>query len=234
MVAGGAWSSLFLRAHGVDIPQLSVRASVGATQPLPDIGELAVAEDNVAWRRRDDGGYTLAAGGFHEFFIGPDALRAFPHYKTQLKAHPTGTKFLGPAPKGYPDAWRTPRKWEMDEVSPFENMRVLNPSPNMKKLRQIAQTFGELFPQLGPVRLEKAWAGMIDTMPDVVPVVDKVAAIPGLIVGTGFSGHGFGIGPGMGQVLAKLAMDTDPGHDLRRFRLSRFTDGSPIVLGPSV
>jgi glycine/D-amino acid oxidase-like deaminating enzyme len=38
---------------------------------------------------------------------------------------------------------------------------------------------------------------MIDTLPDVVPVVDR-APIPGLTIATGMSGHGFGIGPGMG------------------------------------
>ena len=75
---------------------------------------------------------------------------------------------------------------------------------------------------------------MIDTMPDIVPVVDHVASLPGLTVGTGMSGHGFGIGPGMGRVLAALAMGRDVGHDLTRFRLSRFSDGSPIVLGPNV
>lgn len=234
VLAGGAWSALFLRAHGVDIPQLSVRASVAATRPLPDIGEQGVADEKVAWRRRDDGGYTLAAGGYHELFIGPDAFRALPKFLTQLKAEPFGTRFKAMAPAGYPDSWLTPRRWDGDEESPFERLRVLNPSPNMKKLREIAGAFGALFPRLGPVRIAKAWAGMIDTMPDVVPVVDHVAALPGLIVGTGFSGHGFGIGPGMARVLADLAMDRAPGHDLTRFRLSRFTDGSPMVLGPSV
>ncbi len=75
---------------------------------------------------------------------------------------------------------------------------------------------------------------MIDTMPDVVPVVDRVAALPGLTIGTGMSGHGFGIGPGMGKVLAALVTGNDPGHDLSRFRLSRFSDGSKMRLGPSV
>ena len=86
-----------------------------------------------------------------------------------------------------------------------------------------------MFPQLGEVKIKAAWAGMIDTMPDIVPVVDH-APIEGLIVGTGMSGHGFGIGPGMGRVLADLAADRPSGHDLSRFRFNRFTDGTPIVL----
>jgi glycine/D-amino acid oxidase-like deaminating enzyme len=75
---------------------------------------------------------------------------------------------------------------------------------------------------------------MIDTMPDIVPVVDRVTALPGLTVGTGMSGHGFGIGPGIGRILADLVQGNDPGHDLKRFRLSRFSDGSPVRLGPGI
>ena len=234
VVAGGAWSSLFLRAHGVDIPQLSVRATAGATEPvsLPHAG--AAAAGNYAFRTRSDGGATLAAGGFHELFVGPDAFRALPKYRTQLMSDPFGTRFLPAAPKGYPDAWGTKRQWAEDEVSPFEGRRVLNPKPNAKKLRAVAADVEKLFPEVGPIRYRAMWAGMIDTMPDVVPVVDRVDAVPGLTIGTGMCGHGFGIGPGMGRVLADLVCGNAPGHDLGRFRLSRFKDGSRMELGPAL
>jgi glycine/D-amino acid oxidase-like deaminating enzyme len=65
-------------------------------------------------------------------------------------------------------------------------------------------------------------------------VIDRVAAIPGLTIATGMSGHGFGIGPGMGRVIADLVTGNATGHDLRRFRLSRFSDGTPIAPGPSL
>jgi glycine/D-amino acid oxidase-like deaminating enzyme len=48
------------------------------------------------------------------------------------------------------------------------------------------------------------------------------------------SGHGFGIGPGMGRVVADLVTGRPVGHDLTRFRLSRFSDGSRIEPGPSL
>ena len=74
---------------------------------------------------------------------------------------------------------------------------------------------------------------MIDTMPDILPVIDR-AAIPGLTIATGLSGHGFGIGPGVGRVVADLVTGNDPGHDLSRFRLSRFSDGTKIAPGASL
>jgi glycine/D-amino acid oxidase-like deaminating enzyme len=234
VLAGGAWSALFLRNHGVSIPQLSVRESVAATHELPEIYAGAAANGKVAFRRRADGGYTLAPPGAPELYVGPDAVRAFPHYLTQLRSDPFGQVLHPYAPKGFPDAWGTRRRWTGDEQTPFEAMRILNPAPNMRKINRLLRNFAALFPALPPVRLKAAWAGMIDTMPDIVPVVDRVPSLPGLTIGTGMSGHGFGIGPGMGRVLAALATGRDPGHDLTRFRLSRFSDGSAMILGPNV
>jgi glycine/D-amino acid oxidase-like deaminating enzyme len=234
VLTAGAWSALFLGNHGVWLPQLSVRATVAATSALPVITSGGVADDKIAFRRRADGGYSLAAGGFHELFLGPAAFRSLPKFLTQLRADPFGTRFLPMAPEGYPDGWRTARAWSRDEQSPFERLRVLNPAPNSAKLRALQRDFATLFPDLPAFELTRVWAGMIDTMPDVVPVVDRVSALPGLTIGTGMSGHGFGIGPAMGRVLAALAMGDPPGHDLSRFRMSRFADGSAMRLGPAL
>lgn len=234
VVAGGAWSSLFLRAHGVLIPQLAVKATVARTPPMPQVFAGNACDDRFAFRRRADGGYSLAPGALHDFFIGPDAFRALPKYLGVLKRDWRSTFFHPAAPRGYPDAWGTPRRWSADGVSPFERIRVLNPAPNPKILAQIQDDFAAALPALGRPQIADAWAGMIDTMPDVVPVVDRVAAIPGLVVATGMSGHGFGIGPGMGRVIADLVAGRAVGHDLSRFRLERFTDGTPLALGPSL
>ena len=75
---------------------------------------------------------------------------------------------------------------------------------------------------------------MIDVTPDVVPVMDAVTGYPGLYLATGFSGHGFGIGPGAGRVMADLVLGRPAGHDLSRFRFSRFYDGSKMVPGPGL
>jgi len=234
VVAAGAWSRLFLARHGVRIPQLSVLASVGATEPMPEIFPGAAADDDFAFRRRADGGYTLAPGGSaHDFFIGPDAFASFFSYLPVLKNDFRATTFRPMAPKGFPDAWGTPRRWAEDAASPFEGCRILNPAPNMKTLGKVQDAFAAAFPALGRPRLASAWAGMIDTMPDVVPVVDR-APIPGLTIATGMSGHGFGIGPGMGRVVADLVAGGAVGHDLSRFRLSRFSDGTKIRPGPSL
>lgn len=233
VVAAGAWSRLFLGAHGVRIPQLSVLASVAATEPMPEIFAGNAADDDFAFRRRADGGYSLAPGARHDFFIGRDAIRSFGVYLPVLKKDFRSTNFRIAAPAGFPDAWGTARRWALDAPSPFERLRILNPAPNMQTLAAAQDSFAKAFPALGRPKLKAAWAGMIDSLPDVVPIVDR-ALIPGLTIATGMSGHGFGIGPGMGRVVADLVLGRPVGHDLSRFRLARFSDGSPIRPGPSL
>jgi glycine/D-amino acid oxidase-like deaminating enzyme len=233
VLAGGAWSALFLRNHNIALPQLSVRSQVAATMPVADIGQTAGSAKRVAFRRRSDGGYTLATGGAPDLYVGPDAFRAFPKYLNQLKADPFGCMLLPVAPKGYPDAWGTARRWSGEDTSPFERMRILDPKPSPRRITKLVRDFEAMFPQLGTVKIKAAWAGMIDTMPDIVPVVDH-APIEGLIIGTGMSGHGFGIGPAMGRVLADMAAGRPAKHDLDRFRLGRFADGTQMVLSPNV
>jgi glycine/D-amino acid oxidase-like deaminating enzyme len=234
VLAGGAWSSRFLQQHGVDIPQLSVRATVCATKPLPVTFDGAAVDSKLAFRLRSDGGYTLAPAGFHELFIGPDSFRHFRKYLPQLRQSPFGTRYLLNPPKDYPDAWRWSGDQDTGAQSVFEAQRILNPSPNMAKVAELQARFLETFPQLGQVKIAAMWAGMIDVMPDTVPIIDEVPDLPGLVLATGFSGHGFGIGPGAGRVVSRIVQGIETGFDLKRFRFDRFADGSPIILGPSL
>ena len=89
-------------------------------------------------------------------------------------------------------------------------------------------------PALADIAFEEAWAGMIDVTPDVVPVMDEVSEFPGFFLATGFSGHGFGIGPGAGRVMADLVQGRRVAHDVRRFRFARFSDGSRVIPGPGL
>lgn len=233
LLAGGAWSGLFARNAGIGIPQLSVRATVLATGPMPDFWHGAAADDHFAFRRRQDGGYTLAPGTEHDFWIGPDALRNLRAYREQIRRDIRHTRLSPWAPHGYPDAWTTRRRWKPGDVTPFERMRVLDAAPGPGRVARLQQDFRNAFAEVEEVPVARAWAGMIDTLPDQVPILDE-SPIPGLFIATGLSGHGFGIGPGVGRVMADLMRGLPVGHDLTRFRFGRFTDGSPVILGPAL
>ncbi|MDB3935888.1 FAD-binding oxidoreductase [Granulosicoccus sp.] len=234
VVAGGAWSSLLLRNLGISIPQLSVRSTVAQTAPMPEVFAGNAHDEQIAFRRRQDGGYTLTSLDSHDLLIGPDAFRHFRTWSAVAMKSLGDTRYRPFAPKHYPDAWGTARRWTEDSETPFERCRVLDPVPNSASIEKAQQRFAERFPTLGVPQIVNSWAGMIDAMPDVVPVVDRVPDYQGLIVATGMSGHGFGIGPGFGKAVANLAAGRKSNHDLSRFRFSRFTDGSRLVPGPSL
>lgn len=233
VVAGGAWSRLLLGAEGVALPQLSVLSSVAATVPLPEVFAGNALDSVFAFRRRADGGYTIAPWASHDFFIGRDAFASLRAYLPVLRQDWRHTGFRAAAPAGFPDAWGTARRWSADGPSPFERCRILNPAPNLRVLGRVQDAFARAFPALGRPALAATWGGMIDTLPDVVPVIDR-APLPGLFIATGMSGHGFGIGPGVGRAMADLVTGATPPHDLGRFRLARFGDGSVLAPGPGL
>lgn len=233
LLAGGAWSGVFAGNAGLSVPQLSVRATVAATEKMPDFWTGAAAGSSFAFRRREDGGYTLAPGMAHDFWIGPAAFRHLRAYLPMMRRDLRLTRLQPAAPRGFPDAWTTARRWSPDRKTPFEAMRVLSPAPHLARVARLQDDFAAAFPQVGRPRIRAAWAGMIDTLPDQVPILDQTT-LPGFFVATGLSGHGFGIGPGVGRVMADLIRGVDPGHDLTRFRFSRFSDGSGIKLGPDL
>ena len=131
------------------------------------------------------------------------------------------------------DELAAPKHWDLDKKSPFEMNRVLNPKPNKKTISQIQKKLGEVYPELRNANIVESWAGMVETTPDVVPVISHIDKIPGFYLSTGFSGHGFGIGPGAGSVISKL-IQNKPTIDLEEFRLDRFFDGSPIRIGAGI
>lgn len=230
--AGGAWSTLFLANLGIDFPQLTVRATVVRTEPAPNIYDGAATLGEVAIRRRQDGGYTVAASAANEHIIGADSFRYFSRFLPALKS---SARYLRLRPGNHPVQGLLPtRRWREDQVTPFEKTRVLNPAPSAAALRKMRQGLAKRVPQLANLAFEEVWAGMIDVTPDVVPVMDAVAQYPGFYLATGFSGHGFGIGPGAGRVMADLVLGRAVGHNLERFRLSRFYDGSKMVPGPGL
>lgn len=233
VVAGGAWSRLFLGAQGVRIPQLSMRASVALTAPMPEVYAGNAGDRVIGFRRRADGRYVLAMRSRSDIFPGRDAIASLRAFLPTLRQDWRSTGFRPLAPRHFPDAWTTLRRWSSDGKSPFERMRILDPAPNMADIAAAQDAFARAFPALGRPRIATAWAGMIDTMPDILPVIDR-APIEGLTIATGLSGHGFGIGPGMGRVVADLVTGGTVGHDLHRFRLSRFGDGSVIVPSPGL
>lgn len=232
LLSGGAWSTYFASNAGLDLPQLAVRSTVARTNIAPAVVEANLSMPGMALRRRADGGYTVTSSDLAEHFVSPRSFRYFSKYLKLLRVSAKDVRLkLGPPP-GYPGAWGARSRWRADEQTPFEHMRVLNPTPSAEVRRRIEARIPRRVPWLSGIGLAEVWAGMIDVTPDAVPYLCEVPTKPGLFIATGMSGHGFGIGPGVGQTMADLLQGRPPAHDLSRFRFDRFRDGSPIVPGP--
>jgi glycine/D-amino acid oxidase-like deaminating enzyme len=109
-------------------------------------------------------------------------------------------------------------------------VRTLDPTPNPSFNAAALAEFRSIFPALSQIQEAQAWAGYIDVTPDAVPVISGVDGKPGLFIASGFSGHGFGIGPGAGRLMADLVARDLPIVNPHAFRLSRFFDGSKIEI----
>ena len=209
-----------LRHLGLDLPQLAVKASVQRTTPAPLINESCIHAKGASIRRRADGGYTIARSGSSTFHITPSAFRYFRAFLPALKEQARDLKFrIG---RSFIDELTTSHRWQPDQVTPFENQRTLDPAPDHRLLDIVLEEAKRLHPGLSDVRSVERWAGMIEVTPDELPALGPVDELPGLLIATGFSGHGFGFGPAAGHAMAALAQGQTPAFDLHDFRFSRF------------
>ena len=221
ILAAGAWSRLFLGNHGVDFPQLKVRGSVLRTEPMEGLPEQAVGRLRLrlpqAAGRRVHGGATAARAW-------PRSCRtASASCATSCRRSASSGTSCGCASaaassrrRGCPGAGRSTRR------RPSKRCGCWTRSRCRASWTRRGPSLARAFPGFAGMRVAESWAGLIDVTPDAVPVISPVAALPGLVLASGFSGHGFGIGPGAGRLAAELATGATPVVDPAPFRLSRF------------
>jgi glycine/D-amino acid oxidase-like deaminating enzyme len=227
LLAGGAWSTLFCRRHGIDLPQAMVRGTAFRTTPAAAITEGALGTPNYCLRRREDGGYTVALRGRGTVDLTPDGFRyarqfwpTFVQRRAKLKMR-LGRPFFDELLRG--------ASWSLDKPSPFEANRVLDPAPDMTLIEEALGMLTRAYPSLAGIQMAEAWAGTIDSTPDAVPVISAVDKLRGFHLATGFSGHGFGIGPAAGRLAADLIMGDAPIVDPHPYRYTRLIDGTPLA-----
>lgn len=73
------------------------------------------------------------------------------------------------------------------------------------------------------------YASLYAITPDWHPIVDEVPAGSGFYTCSGFSGHGFKLGPAVARMFADQVMGvSDPLFDPHLFRLARFAEDDPV------
>jgi glycine/D-amino acid oxidase-like deaminating enzyme len=213
LLANGVGAAGLARGLGLAMPVQVVRSTVGRTVAAAPFTQLALWGPKVAYRPRPDGRFVIGngyrgVGG--DYDITPNSFRQLRHFLPAYRRNwrqlrvTLGREFISQLRATSPEAAPEP---------PF----------NRRKIAHNLAAFRALFPHLGQIALETAWAGRIDLTPDVIPIMDN--PLPGLFIAAGFSGHGFALGPSVGRQMGAWIARGQPALDLRPFRLSRFTEG---------
>lgn len=92
-------------------------------------------------------------------------------------------------------------------------------------IAEIGAQAARRFPAYEAAGLASSWTGVYDVTPDWNPVLGRVSSVGGLVVGFGFSGHGFKLSPTVGRVLAQEALGIPTDVSLEPYSLERFASG---------
>jgi glycine/D-amino acid oxidase-like deaminating enzyme len=117
-------------------------------------------------------------------------------------------------------------RWRPDRPTPMERMRILDPAVDEGTVRLIHKRAVSLIPALKDSAISAAWSGYVDSTPDGVPGIGESVNLPGFVLAAGFSGHGFGIGPGAGHLIADIVAGDQPIVDPRPYHPDRFAHSS--------
>lgn len=80
-------------------------------------------------------------------------------------------------------------------------------------------------PGVADLGIAHQWAGLYEVTPDANGLVGAATDVPGLYYCTGFSGHGFLLGPALGEVMADLILGRTPFVEVGAFDVRRFAGG---------
>ena len=100
---------------------------------------------------------------------------------------------------------------------------------SLDDVAHIAAQVAVRFPSYESAGLASSWTGVYDVTPDWNPVLGRLPDLPGLIIGCGFSGHGFKLSPAIGRVLAQCALGLPTDVSLAPYALERFRQGRPLA-----
>ncbi|MGF6931031.1 sarcosine oxidase subunit beta [Paraburkholderia sp. UCT70] len=99
----------------------------------------------------------------------------------------------------------------------------------MDYIVNVGTQVAERFTAYETAGIASSWTGVYDVTPDWNPVLGALPGVEGLILGYGFSGHGFKLSPTVGKVLAQSALGLLTDVSLLPYSIERFSTGALLT-----
>ncbi len=103
-------------------------------------------------------------------------------------------------------------------ADPATSRAAVLPANTLAQFTQVCR----LVPALRRLRIIRVWSGVESYLPDELPIMGPSTRVPGLYYAFGFCGHGFQIGPGVGDVMAELMHRGHTTTPIAEFSMARF------------
>lgn len=221
--AAGAWAMMVARMVGLPLPQIVTRATVAETTPMERVTGVGVWGPGVSFRQKNDGAFYIAGGAQSDYDLTLGSLRYAREFMPNYLKNRRLFRMRVGAPLLHDIARRIPGT--ESHRHPFTRTVGIEPAPNAGTALRSLKNLGALIPDTRDLRIRRTWAGMIDATPDAIPVIGPAGSPNGFIFATGFSGHGFAMGPIVGKLLAELIVDGEPSISLHELSYDRFREG---------
>lgn len=219
VLAGGAWSRLFMQNMGVNVPTLPAYQSQQVISRAPDAPGANVAlPGNIFFREQADGTYATSP----RVVVAPVVKESFMYgYKyIPLMFEPDFPVHISLNRQLY-DTIMQRTKWNLDEVSPFEENRNMVALPDVPELEASLVKLKTEFPAFNDSTLVDRWSGAMAIAPDEIPIISTVKEYPGLVINTA-TGWGMTESPVSAELTADLLLGKTPSLDVKPFSLYRF------------
>lgn len=226
VVAAGVWSPRLCDLLGFHVPMQRVRAPALETEPVPAGTIPGFVRGSTFGARQNRNGTVRVTGG----------------YRYSAMLHDLSLNDLRDLRLWGPALWKnrkdvslrvSPKTLSTELSSAFAALRAgkgqtvvpqgydvsSKPRDRIKQLEDL----GRLVPAVKAVPVRRTFAGVIDLLPDLQPVIGLVPGTDNAFASTGFSGHGYMYGPGACRAMAELIVDGETAIDLEPYRPERLT-----------
>jgi len=229
--AAGVWGYRLADRLGIKLPIQLIKVVQGETEPAPRVFDCFLRGPTYGSRQTASGAFRIT-GGYRKMDVYHNLslhdLRDLTIWLPRLLRYRKDvTMKLDPNILSLDVSALLGKIIGKGKDAPAPVATEPRPQPEnvAKKLKRIS----ELVPEMQRLRLTRTWAGYVDMTPDFLPILGAVERIEGFYMATGFSGHGFAVGPVVGKLMAELIVEGRTSVDITAFRPSRFAEGKTPV-----